>query len=75
MTPLPRKCLKCGHVIGAVMVDYPVQPGESTSTICPVCMTPKVRELQRRRGYFDCFGTAIGGCSQGDCKYREWCLI
>ena len=33
-----------------------------------------VREIQRREGNFDCYGTAKGHCDQEECSFRASCL-
>lgn len=34
-----------------------------------------IREIQRKEGYFDCYGTAVDGlCDQTDCCFRISCL-
>jgi len=34
-----------------------------------------IREIQRKEGYFDCYGTAVGGlCDQTECCFRISCL-
>ncbi len=33
-----------------------------------------IREIQRREGNFDCFGTANGYCDQEQCLFRAACL-
>jgi hypothetical protein len=33
-----------------------------------------VKTIQRKEGNFDCFGTAVGGCTQMVCCWREDCL-
>ncbi|MCK8601512.1 hypothetical protein [Desulfoferrobacter suflitae] len=34
-----------------------------------------IREIQRKEGYFDCYGTAVGGlCDQTECCFRASCL-
>ena len=34
-----------------------------------------IREIQRKEGNFDCFGSALSGeCSQNDCMWRSDCL-
>ena len=33
-----------------------------------------VREIQRRQGHFDCFGTVIDYCDQQDCCFRAACF-
>ena len=33
-----------------------------------------VREIQRREGNFDCYGTAVGHCDQTECCFRSSCL-
>lgn len=33
-----------------------------------------VREIQRKQGNFDCFGTAKGHCDQIACCFRQSCL-
>jgi hypothetical protein len=36
--------------------------------------TVLIREIQRREGYFDCFGTAVNDCDQLECLFRSLCL-
>ncbi len=33
-----------------------------------------IREIQRKEGHFDCYGTAEGWCDQLECSFRESCL-
>lgn len=34
-----------------------------------------IREIQRKEGYFDCYGTAVDGkCDQTECCFRTSCL-
>jgi len=33
-----------------------------------------IRNIQRREGNFDCFGTAINFCDQNGCMWRRGCL-
>ena len=33
-----------------------------------------IREIQRKEGNFDCFGTAGSYCDQLDCLFRASCL-
>ena len=33
-----------------------------------------IKEIQRKEGNFDCFGTAQGNCAQFACCWREDCL-
>jgi hypothetical protein len=33
-----------------------------------------VREIQRKQGNFDCFGTAMDYCDQLECIFRTPCL-
>jgi hypothetical protein len=33
-----------------------------------------IREIQRKEGNFDCFGTADGYCDQEECIFRSTCL-
>lgn len=33
-----------------------------------------IKEIQRKEGNFDCFGTAKRGCSQLACCWREDCV-
>ncbi len=33
-----------------------------------------IREIQRKEGYFDCYGTAEGLCDQEQCIFRQSCL-
>ncbi|MDD5596000.1 MAG: SAP domain-containing protein [Candidatus Omnitrophica bacterium] len=33
-----------------------------------------IKEIQRREGNFDCFGTAKGSCVQMACCWREDCV-
>ena len=33
-----------------------------------------IRNIQRKEGNFDCFGTAKGSCSQMACCWRSDCL-
>lgn len=48
-------------------------------TFCNYCMRHMLRktakENQRRRNHFDCFATAVGNCSQKDCRYYEICVV
>lgn len=36
--------------------------------------TDLIREIQRKEGYSDCYGTAAGSCDQMDCCFRASCL-
>jgi hypothetical protein len=36
--------------------------------------TELIREIQRKEGYFDCFGTAEDHCDQLECLFRSPCL-
>ncbi len=36
--------------------------------------TDLIREIQRREGNFECFGTARGNCDQLACIFRTLCL-
>jgi hypothetical protein len=33
-----------------------------------------IKEIQRKQGYFDCFGTATDYCDQLDCLFRSSCF-
>lgn len=33
-----------------------------------------IKEIQRKEGNFDCFGTAVNYCDQDKCLFREDCL-
>lgn len=33
-----------------------------------------IRDIQRKEGNFECFGTAKGGCNQLACCWREDCI-
>lgn len=33
-----------------------------------------IREIQRKEGNFDCFGTTQGYCDQESCSFRSACL-
>jgi hypothetical protein len=33
-----------------------------------------IKEIQRKQGYFDCFGTANDYCDQLECLFRSTCL-
>jgi len=33
-----------------------------------------IKEVQRKQGNFDCFGTAKGHCDQLECLFRASCL-
>jgi len=33
-----------------------------------------IKEIQRKQGNFDCFGTAQSYCDQLECLFRESCL-
>jgi len=33
-----------------------------------------IREIQRKQGNFDCFGTAMDYCDQLECIFRTSCL-
>jgi len=34
-----------------------------------------VKQIQKREGNFDCFGTAKNYCDQWNCCFREDCLL
>ena len=34
-----------------------------------------IKEIQKREGNFDCFGTAKDYCDQWNCCFREDCLL
>ena len=34
-----------------------------------------IKEIQRKQGNFDCFGSAGDYCDQEDCVFRSACLI
>jgi hypothetical protein len=36
--------------------------------------TELIREIQRKEGYFDCFGRAVDDCDQVECLFRSPCL-
>jgi len=36
--------------------------------------TALVREIQRKEGYTDCYGTAAGECDEIACCFRDSCL-
>jgi hypothetical protein len=36
--------------------------------------TELIREIQRKEGNFDCFGTATDHCDQLECLFRSPCL-
>lgn len=36
--------------------------------------TELIREIQRKEGNFDCYGTAVGDCDQLECSFRSLCL-
>lgn len=36
--------------------------------------TELIREIQRKEGNFDCYGTAVGSCDQKDCCFYAICL-
>lgn len=63
-------CFACGRLIK----DGPAETYFS-SGLCKKCLTTAMKELQKRQGNFDCFGTAIHGhCDQLHCRYRNVCL-
>lgn len=33
-----------------------------------------IKNIQKKEGNFDCFGTAIGSCSESSCCWRSECL-
>jgi hypothetical protein len=33
-----------------------------------------IREIQRKEGYFDCYGRAVDHCDQLECAFRASCL-
>jgi len=33
-----------------------------------------IREIQRKEGNFDCYGTAVGSCDQINCCFYSSCL-
>ncbi len=33
-----------------------------------------IRAIQKAEGNFDCFGSAVGSCTQQDCIWREDCI-
>lgn len=33
-----------------------------------------IREIQRKEGNFDCYGTAVNSCDQEDCCFYSACL-
>lgn len=33
-----------------------------------------IKEIQRKEGNFDCYGTAEGYCDQDECVFRDSCL-
>jgi hypothetical protein len=33
-----------------------------------------IREIQRKEGHFDCYGTADDSCDQLECSFRSSCL-
>lgn len=33
-----------------------------------------IKEIQRKQGNFDCFGSAEGYCDQLECQFREACV-
>jgi len=33
-----------------------------------------IREIQRKEGNFDCYGSAQGSCDQESCSFRSSCL-
>lgn len=33
-----------------------------------------IRQIQKAEGNFDCFGTAVDGCDQLQCLFRDDCL-
>ncbi len=33
-----------------------------------------IREIQRKEGNFDCYGSAAGFCDREDCIFRSSCL-
>ncbi len=36
--------------------------------------TELIREIQRKEGNFDCYGTAVDNCDQKDCCFYDSCL-
>ncbi len=40
-----------------------------------ISKTDLIRSIQRREGYFDCFGTAYDYCDQFACCWRSLCLV
>lgn len=36
--------------------------------------TELIREIQRKEGNFDCYGTAVDSCDQKDCCFYDSCL-
>jgi hypothetical protein len=36
--------------------------------------TELIREIQRKEGNFDCYGTAVDSCDQKDCCFYTACL-
>ena len=36
--------------------------------------TDLVKAIQRKEGYFDCFGSAVDYCDQANCTWKRDCL-
>ena len=52
--------------------DKPSQNNGISSSLCPKCLTPIIREIQKRKGYHDCFGRATEPCSR-ECRLKSLC--
>jgi hypothetical protein len=51
------------------------QKAETFGIDCFAKTLPQIiREIQRREGNFDCFGTAVGHCDQTECSFRSLCM-
>ncbi len=78
--PLVVQAIVYSYSNGEITIEEFTQIGlYFSSGLCKMCarevLKETIRKKQRREGYFDCFGTAKGYCSQTNCKYYDICVI
>ena len=71
-----HKCINCGVEWGGELDE----DGFYSHGVCRTCCREALRPIYRKRqreeiGSWECFGNAIGNCSQKDCKYYYICVL
>ena len=65
------KCLKCSKTWEKESNVWTVN--DITSSVCTNCMIELVREMQKRKGYDDCFKRATELCARIECRWWSQC--